>query len=163
MINRAARNQLSSNLRRLIAGTISNDQFEGRTPASDRDAAILAITDMSWLLYSDMKKHQLVGHHSIDPTSRREVLRWILFLDSDFEYRWPRISLPGIAPAQRTHSAWTRWLNGPGAISHQHAAEFLAAGDYNAWPFISRSDYKRALKHPKRLTGKPTFSGSLRA
>lgn len=156
MIDRAARDQLSSNLRRLIAGAITNDQFEDSTPASDRDAAILAITDMSWLLYSDMKEHPLTGRHGIDPNSSREVLRWILFLDSDFEYRWPRIPLPGLSPMQRARSAVMRWLNGSDAISYQRAAEFLAAGDYNAWPFISRSEYKHALKHPRRLAGKPT-------
>jgi hypothetical protein len=158
MIDRAARDRLSRNLRRLIAGAITNDQFERGTPVSDEDAAILAITDMAWLLYSDMKEHRLIGRHSIAPTESREVLRWVLFLDGDIEYRWPKISLPGLPPMQRARPVVTRWLSGPSAISHERAAEFLAAGDYNAWPFISRSEYKHALRHPRRLAGRPRSS-----
>ncbi|OAF08129.1 hypothetical protein AYJ54_15415 [Bradyrhizobium centrolobii] len=153
MINRPARDQLSRNLRRLIAGAITNHRFERSTPESEEDAAILAIADMSWLLYSDMKEHRLVGRYSIDPSWRREVLRWVLFLDNDFEYRWPRISLPGLSPMRRARPVVTRWLSGPNTISHERAAEFLAAGDYNAWPFISRSEYKHAVGHPRRLAG----------
>jgi hypothetical protein len=151
MIDRTARDQLSRNLRRLIAGAITNDQFERSIPVNDEDAAILAITDMSWLLYSDVKEHRLVGRYSAGPDSRREVLRWVLFLDSDFEYRWPKISLPGISPLRRARPIVTRWLNGPNAISYERAAAFLMAGDYNAWPFISRLEYKHALRHPRRL------------
>lgn len=87
---------------------------------------------MAWLLSSDMKEHRLVGRYSVGPGERREVLRWILFLDSDFEYRWPKISLPGISLLRRARPIVTRWLNGPNAISYERAAGFLAAGDYNA-------------------------------
>lgn len=158
MIDRAARDQLSRNLRLLISGKISNDQFESRTPETNKDAAILALADMAWLLYSDMKEHRLVGRYSVGPGERREVLRWILFLDSDFEYLWPEISLPGISPLRRARPIVTTWLNGPNAISYERAADFLAAGDYNAWPFISQSQYKQALRHPRRLARKPRSS-----
>ncbi|MDH2355663.1 hypothetical protein QCM80_34075 [Bradyrhizobium sp. SSUT112] len=155
MIDRAARDRLSRSLRLLISGNISNDQFEDGTPETDEDAAITAIADMAWLLYSDMKEHRLVGRHGIEPSARREVLRWILFLDSEFEYRWRRMSLPGLSPLRRSRPALTRWLNWPNAISPERAAAFLAAGDHNAWPFMSRSEYKHALRHPRRLAGRP--------
>jgi hypothetical protein len=158
MIDRPARDQLSRNLRLLISGKITNDQFEDGTPGSNEDAAIMAFADMAWLLYSDMKEHQLVGRHSIEPSERREVLRWILFLDNDFEYRWPRMSLPGLSPLRRARPVVTRWLHWPNAVSFERAAEFLATGDYNAWPFNSRSEFKHALRHPRRLTGKPRSS-----
>ncbi|MCA1359756.1 hypothetical protein I6F14_15565 [Bradyrhizobium sp. IC3069] len=106
MIDRAARDQLSRNLRHLIANSITNDQFERTMPVNDGDPAIWAITDMSWLLYSDMKEHRLVGRHSLDPVWKREVLRWILFLDGDFEYRWRKISLPGLHPMRRARPMW---------------------------------------------------------
>jgi hypothetical protein len=154
MIDRAARDQLSRNLRLLAAGRISNDQFEDETPRADHDAAIAAFADMAWLLYSDLKEHRLVGRHSIEPSARREVLRWILFLDSDFEYRWPKMSRPGLSPLRRVRPAVTRWLSWPNAISPKRAAEFLAAGDHEVWPFISRSEYKQALRKPRRLAGK---------
>lgn len=158
MIDRAARDQLSRNLRLLISGKISNDQFEDSTPETDEDAAIMAFAGMAWLVYSDMKEHRLVGRHSIEPSARREVLRWILFLDSDFEYRWPRMSLPGLSPLRRARPVVTRWLNWPNAISRERAAECLTAGDHNAWPFVSRSEYKQALRKPRRLAGTPSSS-----
>jgi hypothetical protein len=75
MTDRAARDQLSQNLRLLVAGRISNDHFEDGIPGTDEDAAIAAFADMAWLLYSDMKEHRLVGRHSIGPSECREVLR----------------------------------------------------------------------------------------
>jgi hypothetical protein len=111
---------------------------------------------MAWLLYSDTRKHRLTGCDSIDPAARREVLRWILFLDSDFEYRWPRLPHPGLSPLRQVRPALTRWLNWPGGISFERAAEFLAAGNHDAWPFISRSEYKHAVGNPRRLAGKRT-------
>jgi hypothetical protein len=101
MTDRATRDQLSRNLGLLIVGRISNDQFEDSMPGTNEDAAIIAFADMAWLLYGDMKEHRLVGRHSIGPSERREVLCWILFLDSDFEYRWPRMHLPGLSPLMR--------------------------------------------------------------
>ena len=155
MIDRAARDQLSRNLRLLVSGRISNDQFEDGIPETG-DAAIAACADMAWLLYSDMKEHRLVGRNSIAPSDRREVLRWILYLDSDFEYRWPTMGSPGLQPLGRVRPALTRWLHWPNAISPKRAADFLASGDHYAWPFVSRSEYKHALRNPKRLAGMPS-------
>lgn len=156
MIDRIARDQLSRNLKLLLSGRISNNQFEDGIPET-KDAAIAACADMAWLLYSDMKEHRLVGHNSIGPGDRREVVRWILFLDSDFEYLWPKMHLPGLQPLRRARPALTRWLHWPNAISPERAADFLASGDHNAWPFISRSEYKNALRNPRRLVGKAKF------
>ncbi|WP_158005642.1 hypothetical protein [Tardiphaga robiniae] len=47
MIDRASRDQLSRNLRRLISGMISNDQFEESLSQTNDDAAIKAFTDMA--------------------------------------------------------------------------------------------------------------------
>jgi hypothetical protein len=154
MIDRAARDQLSRSLKLLVTGRISNGQFEGSIPETKQDPSITALADMAWLLYSDMKEHRLVGRHSIGPGERREVLRWILFLDSDFEYRWPKMPLPGLSPLRRVRPALTRWLHWPSAISPKQAAEFLAAGDHSAWPFVSRSEYRHTLANPRRLAGK---------
>jgi hypothetical protein len=154
MIDRAARDQFSRNLRRLVSGKISNDQFEEGIPAT-KDAAIAACADMAGILYSDMKEHRLVGRNSVGPSDRREVLRWILFLDSEFEYLWPKIRLPGLQPLRRVSPIVTRWLHWPDAVSQDQAAEFLASGDHTAWPFISRSAYRHALRNPRQLAGKP--------
>ena len=151
MIDRPARDQLSRNIRLLVSGKISNDQFEDSIPETS-DAAIMAFAGMTWLLYSDMCGHRLVGRYA-GTSTRREVLRWVLFLDSDFQYRWPKMYLPGLQPLRRARPTLLRWLSWPNAISPEHAAEFLAAGDRLAWPFISRSEFKHALRNPSRLAG----------
>jgi len=109
-----------------------------------------------------MNEHRLIGRYAIEPSARREVLRWILFLDSDCPYRWPKMDLPGLQPLRRVRPALTRWLSWPIAISSERAAAFLAAGDHHAWPFISRSEYKHTLINPRRLAGKPRSSGMIR-
>jgi len=151
MVDRAARDQLALSLRRLVCGKISNDQFEDGIRKTE-DVAIAAIAEMAWLLYSDMKEHRLVGRHVIDPSDRREVLRWILFLDSDLEYLWPEMRLAGQHPLRRVRPVLTRWLGWQ--ISAETVARFLAAGDYAAWPFVSRSQYKHAIRQPRRLAGR---------
>jgi hypothetical protein len=162
MIDRAARDQLSRNLKLLISGRISNDGFEDAIPET-KDLAIAACADMASLLYSDMKAHRLAGHHSIGPADRREVLRWILFLDSDLEYLWPEMRWPGLQPLRRARPALTRWLHWPNAISPKRATNFLASGDHNAWPFMSRSEYKNALQNPRRLAGKAKSGTEMRS
>jgi hypothetical protein len=150
MIDRPARDQLSRNLRLLVSGKISNDQFEDGIPETS-DAAIVAFAGMAWLLYSDMYKRRLVGRYANEPGARREVLRWVLFLDSDYHYCWPKMYLPGLHPLLCVRPALMRWLSWPNAISPEHAAAFLAAGDRLAWPFISRSEYAHVLRSPRRL------------
>lgn len=151
MIDRPARDQLSRNIRLLVSGKINSDQFEDGIPETS-DAAIMAFAGMTWLLYSDKCGHGLVGRY-VESRTRREVLRWVLFLDGDFQYRWPQMYLPGLHPLRRVRPALSRWLSWPNAISPEHAAEFLAAGDRLAWPFISRSEFTHALRDPRRLAG----------
>jgi hypothetical protein len=151
-IDRPARDQLSRNIRLLVSGKISNDQFEDGIPETG-DAAIMAFAGMTWLLYNDMYEHRLIGRYAIEPGTRREVLRWVLFLDSDCQYRWPKMYLPGLQPLRRIRPTLLRWLSWPNAISPEHASQFLTAGDRLAWPFISRTEYKSALKNPRRLAG----------
>jgi hypothetical protein len=151
-IDRPARDQLSRNIRLLVSGKISNDKFEDGIPETD-DAAAMAFAGMTWLFHNDMHEHRLVGRYAVEASTRREVIRWVLFLDGDLQYRWPKMYLPGLHPLRRVRPALIRWLNWPNAISPEHAAVFLSAGDRLAWPFISRSEYKIALRNPRRLSG----------
>ena len=152
MIDRPARDQLSRNLRLLVSGKITNDQFEDGIPETS-DAAIVAFAGLAWLLYSYIYKRRLVCRYENQPAARREALRWVLFLDSDYHYCWPKMYLPGLHPLLRVRPALMRWLSWPNAISPEHAAAFLAAGDRLAWPFISRSEYTHVLRSPSRLAG----------
>jgi hypothetical protein len=96
MIDRQSRDLLSILLRRFANGAISSSGFEDQQrQLSEKDPVIHAIIDVSWLFYDDSWERRLVGTKRLSPPDRREFVRWILFLDSDFEYVWPKIRWPG--------------------------------------------------------------------
>ncbi len=146
-IDRTARDLAAQSLRGLISGRLTNDDFEDFFPIS-RDPAIEAVWSTAWCLYSDMRSYALNGAHALHPATRREALRWLLFLDSDLPYMWPERSHPGMADPRDVHKQ-VSFFGG-----RARARRFFSAGDYAVWPFVSRSDYKRALRHPRRLGGR---------
>ena len=144
-VDRDARGNAAESLRRLIAGQMTNDAFEDAEPES-ADPAIAAIWGTAWNLYSDTREYRLTGRERLHPVHRREALRWILFLDSDEPYLWPRRAWPGFSsPHSEAGSVWR--------FKRRRALAFLAAGDFDAWPFAHRALFKRALRHPRRLSG----------
>lgn len=156
MIDRAARDIAALSLRRLISGNMTNEDFEFSQPDTE-DEAVLAVYDTAWLLYGDHDIHVLTGRYKVAPDVKREVIRWILFLDSSNEYVWPKIAWPGSDPQKRVRigGVWRRRLLWQlQALSQAEADAFFVAGDYEAWPFASRADFKSALRSPRRLSGK---------
>src|SRR5262249_42521171 len=151
MIDRDARDKAATQLRRFVSGKITNDEFEDSEIVTS-DRAIKAIWGTAWCFYDDFKVHRLTGRHRLPPAQRRECLRWILFLDSDHEYVWPDISLPGVDPLRRVRvgAKYLGFLMS-GGLTAEKARQFLAAGDYQAWPFASHVQYKGALRQPRRL------------
>jgi len=147
MIDRLGRDKLAENLRHLVAGQISNDEYERRIPLRSKDRAVEEISDESWYLYSDLHEYRLRGKYRLKRDARREVGRWILFLKSDLPYEWPcwpRLSLMFgniltlglLAPLVR------RW--------------FRRFGDSDVWPFIRRADYENCLKVPPYFASSST-------
>jgi hypothetical protein len=81
MVDKVRRKQLSLNLRHLSVGLITNDEFEnniaenvthGWLPeqyyrakeARYDDAVIIPMLELSWGLYSDLKRHKLKGEYN---------------------------------------------------------------------------------------------------
>lgn len=152
VVDRAARDVAAERLRRFAAGRVTNNEFEGSEPDT-RDPAIRAIWDTCWCFYCDMEEHRLEGDFRLDPDFRRMFARWVIFLDSDRPYVWPKIRLPGIDPRRRIRRTRLGRLCNLDSVSPKNAAAFLAAGHYPVWPFASAREYKSALKNPKRLSG----------
>ncbi|MSU90423.1 hypothetical protein GE300_12475 [Rhodobacteraceae bacterium 2CG4] len=146
-VDSAARRRAALLLRRLVSGRIASDAFEAAMPDS-RDPAIGAIWQSAWCFYSDGAP-ELSGRHALHPIERRECLRWILFLDSDRPYVWPRHRLPAFRPLPDS----TRRVSLFGG--RRRARAFLGAGDYRAWPFACPGDEAAARRHPRRLAGRP--------
>lgn len=135
-------------LRRLVAGRITNDEFEDALPLRSPDPAISEIFLYGvWGCYSDLREHRLVGRQRLPRAARREIARFILFLKSDLEYEWPRQRL------------WERFLwMVAGLLTLGLAGRFYwrwlgRRGDVGVWPFIREDDLDRAMRHPCYLAG----------
>jgi hypothetical protein len=146
MIDRDARNKMAVLVRRLVACRITNDDFEGGVPSSD-DPAIHAVHGMAWRLYEDLETHRLEGRFRVPKKYRREIARWILFLYSNDEYAWPDYSLFQIHnwPMNLLTFGW--WEK----RKERRLNQFKGAGDFEMWPFISRSSFERALNRDSAL------------
>ena len=81
MIDRNARNKLAELIRSLVAGNITNDEFEASLPTSTDDAVWEVFHNGAWCLYSDMKAYKLRGEYALSPEDKTVVARWVLFLN----------------------------------------------------------------------------------
>lgn len=89
MVDRAARQQLALLLRRYAAGRIDVEQLvDGLPPRSQADPVIEELSNAVVFLEEDYDGTDDPDRWSRGVT-RRDVARWVLFLRSDEEYRWP--------------------------------------------------------------------------
>jgi hypothetical protein len=151
MVDRIARKQAAETIRHFVSGQITNDDFIERYPHSRNDPVIWALYDTIWCLYDDIAIHKLTGKDALPKEIKKRIARWLLFLYSDKEYEWPRISSPGFCdfPTDSWLGKVMRILFSYGVIE----AGFMACGDYDVWPFLSREDFEDARRKPVLLTG----------
>jgi hypothetical protein len=147
MIDRRGRTDVSELLRHLVAGQITNDEFEDRLPTSSEDRAVNEVSEEAWHLYSDLWEHRLTGAERVPEEARQHVARWILFLQSELEFEWPEWSF-----GRRFLSSATRLLTF-GVLGQEGRKHYQQAGDITVWPFLRRSDYDVALTKPRYLSG----------
>lgn len=150
MIDRAARKQLASCLRQLLARQVSNDEFECSLPrCRSGDGVIAPIESRAWTFYSDMHEHRI--DRDLAHAVREDVARWILFLQRDLEYRWP----PGPWDRFPIHK-WPLNLLTLGWWERRKARrvrEWESHGDVDVWPFLTRSELSAACAQPQFLVG----------
>ena len=146
VVDTYARKRAAQVLRDFISGKITNDQFSDTFPIS-KDAAMGQIFNAVWPYYDDMHEHRLTGTNSLHPVEKREMLRWIVFLDSDLPYVWPERANPQFAQTP-SRLGWMQRL-----FKRREDSSFQDAGDVSQWPFAHRADIKHALRNPKRLNG----------
>jgi hypothetical protein len=147
MIDAGSRRTVAELLRHLAAGQITNDQSEDRLPCDSADAAVAQIRQQAWFLYGDLREYRFVGRDRLSNEHRREVARWIVFLQSDLEYEWPRMSTVTSALLFIANLCTLGWA---GRVI---AARFRRHGNLEVWPFIRRSQYDAALRKPKYFRG----------
>lgn len=148
MVDRKSRRQLAELLRHLVAGLITNDEFEARCPWGSNDPAVRQVRDEgAWFLYDDLREHRLTGNHKLSSGDRENVARWIVFLESGLEYEWPVLPI-AIRLVLLPVNLVSLGLAGP--IVQWHASR---SGEAEVWPFRRRSGYQAALKQPPYLGG----------
>ena len=160
MIDAVRRNVLADRVHEYIVGLHTNFDFEQQlfhydrpilaAPRPDDDPLLSPMLERSWCLcfvHGDLDEYRLTGEYKLPPETRRDVLRWILFLRSDREYEWPVLQLT--AQMQRdagiVHPLLALITFGArGRIPRQkfnHEIEqFMLAGDHDVWPFKRRGD-----------------------
>ncbi|NSX55630.1 hypothetical protein [Parasulfitobacter algicola] len=148
-----ARREAAQIFRNFLNGKITNDDFENQMPTT-HDRAIDAIWDTAWLFYDDFKTHHLKGRYAMPSDQKRACIRWILFLHSSLEYKWPDLYLPGWDPSLRIKKSFWQRIFSLDALPTDKAKAFLCSGHYAVWPFISVIDYKSALSNPTLLSGR---------
>jgi hypothetical protein len=150
MVDQVARNILAENFRHLMAGQITNYQFDDRLRKSN-DAAVNEVFFCgAWPLYDDLHEHRLTGKWAIKPKHKPIAARYILFLKTNLEYKWPI----------RTGLRETPWailsiitLGIVGRLRNR-INDRGSGGDVDVWPFFRRSDYETALAQQPYLKGK---------
>jgi hypothetical protein len=100
-MDHALRRALSQDIRRLVTGRMTNDEFDevyDRCMQS-QDLAVQQIAEFGYCLYSSdvLIPYRLKGCHAVDRATRRTAARCVLFLRSGLPYNWPRLSDPWIA------------------------------------------------------------------
>ena len=147
-VDAPARRRASTLLRQLASGRVTNDSFEDQWPASP-DPALRVLRDAAWFLYSDLREYHLAGPDRLSPSVKRHVARWILFLHTDLPYEWAEMS--------RTESL-ARLFAGlitMGVATRLWKTAIERSDDADVWPFIRRTDFRRALRLPRLLRRPP--------
>jgi hypothetical protein len=147
MVDRASRRTAGELLRHLVAGQITNDEFEDRMPQKSPDPAIGEIFFAGWSLYSDQREYRLVGKHRVSSETRHLTARAVLFLQTDLEYEWPCRSM------NQKFLLLLGSLLTLGYAERVAHKRFAHSGDFDVWPFIRRSDYQAARNEPRCLSG----------
>lgn len=147
MIDIQARSKLAEASCSLVAGLITNHQFDDRIPISS-DPAIREIYNKAfWLMYCDLRQYRLTGRDRLSPQVREVAVRCILFLKSGLPYGWPVLSR---SAAMLLTIANFLTLSIAGRVYSHRATR---GRDISYWPFLSSEQYSTALRSSAYLSG----------
>jgi hypothetical protein len=152
MIDRASRDTLAENIRHLVAGITTNFEYEEAIfSVNTDDAAVKDLVNTIWCLYDDLKEHKLEVE-KFTPEDYKTFARFILFLKTDQEYKWPNTHIrePLIRLLANVFTL--------GIYTRKKDNEFLAAGDVKYWPFLNKEEFELAKKTPVYLNKQRTTS-----
>ena len=141
MIDHEQRAELSLDLRRLVTGRITNDEFVDLycdKYCHSKDRAVREIAEFGHDLCGDLHSYRLTGRYALDKATRRKAARCVLFLRSDNDYDWPRwpypttiLSVASLVASAGMTAGWliTLLLFVPGFTGAFRGVEFV-------WPVV---------------------------
>ena len=137
MVDRTSRDQLIELLSNLAAGRMAKDEFEARRPHS-KDRAVREVAAQAWLLFDDAREDAGSGRYKLARDDRRDVARWILFLQTERELAWPALPawarIIGFVPSVLTFGLFWR----------PYRFWFERQGDFRVWPFLEQRELDEA-------------------
>jgi len=146
MIDTYARNKLAEKLRHLIEGFSTNYQFDDAVfEIKSNDRGIKGIYSQIWLLYDDLQEHKLEGKWSLTEEQKSILKRCILFLKSNYEYKWQPWPI-----AYRALRPFI-WLISLGYVNKKFEAYFDKGLNKEFWPFSTVEEYNTVLENPVYL------------
>lgn len=132
--------------RHYLAGLSTNFVFDDAMFAlRSTDPAIKAIREQLWLIYDDLREHRAKGAWQPTASQREVVTRAILFLKSDFEYRWPAV--PAWYSAVRPLISLVTLGGGVRALDRR----FAFNDPESVWPFRGPDEVRAAMSEPRYL------------
>ncbi|MGJ8697980.1 MAG: hypothetical protein ACSHYF_16800 [Verrucomicrobiaceae bacterium] len=136
-------------LRCLVAGRLSNDEYEDGLADDFDDGSNRVFFEGGWYLYSDTKEYRLEGRHKLDRESKRQVARWIMFLRSSADYLWP--AAPSFLGVRRLLCGLSggKWFSE--SIGKYDA--LMDKGDLAVWPFFDQKQFRSELASPSYFHG----------
>lgn len=141
MVDREKRRVAADLIERLLAGTITTDDFDAGFPRDNDDPALAAIYERLWFHWDDRRPTVLAGKQALNDPTRTLFERCRDFLNSDLEYEWPR----------KIHrAAFSRLLMRSLGLrrvverqEREAEKQIRAFGDYDAWPFLRAQDIRQ--------------------
>lgn len=151
MIDRVARDILAEQIRHLVAGLTTNDDFEEKVLGVETDdKGYWAVFDQAWGLYSDLYQHKLTGSHAVSKSGRRFIATFVLFLHSDLEYEWSEHPCTGFVRIILS-------IVSLGWLPRYFDERWKLQGDFDVYPFFRRSDFEKARADPRLLAGRESI------
>lgn len=148
MIDRNARLKATALIRQLVAGEVTNDDFERQFPTASSDPALKAIYRRLWQLWDDRSTHTFSGMRALSGEARELCDRCVAFLNSALEYEWPSIAVD--APAALILCRLLHLPERATRIENTINRRLANFGELSVWPFRRRPEYNSALEKQLR-------------
>ena len=135
MVDIGGRERASRLIRELLAGRITNDDFDDQYPHESPDLALEQILFHLWCFWDDTQTHAFDERHPLSLEQKCVAERCIEFLGTKLDYRGPVMHVDLFA--------WPKKIVRKGLTLFKNNAA-VEDGKNKWWPFSSEEEYYAA-------------------